>query len=335
MKRANETLVGIVVLGAAALLVAGSIWLSQLRVGGFDQLAEARFRTIGGIKGGSPVLLRGVRIGRVLSIALGDNNWVNVQLAIRADVRVPPRPAAISSSTTLFGDWAVDILGRENLPDDPEVRRQVDEAVAAGPERWPGATLPDIGELTSQAGRIAADIALIASRVEDAFDSTSAARLRGAFLDLSSLSRRMSQIATRQQEALIRIGDNLDTGTASLARTARSLERTVGRADSATNREQLTRILSHTDSVTADLRAVAANLRGLTGVAASQQDALARIVANTDSVMARIERGQGTIGRLASDSTLYTESVGAVRSLREMLQDMRQNPRRYFSFSVF
>ena len=335
MKRANETLVGAAVLGALALLVAGSIWLSQLRVGGFDQLAGARFRTIGGIKNGSPVMLRGVRIGRVLSITLGERNWVNVQLAIRADVRVPPRPAAIISSTTLFGDWAVDITGRDNLPNDPDVRRQVDEAVAAGPDRWPGATLPDIGELTAQAGRIASDIALIASRVEDAFDSTSAARLRGAFLDLSVLSRRMSQIATRQQEALVRIGDNLDTGTASLARTAQTLERTVRRADSATNREQLARILNRTDSAAGDLRDVASNLRGITGTVAAQQAALGRIIVSTDSVMARIERGQGTLGKLASDSTLYTESVGAVRSLREMLQDMRQNPRRYFSFSVF
>ena len=33
MKRANETLVGAAVLGAALLVVAGSIWLSQARFG--------------------------------------------------------------------------------------------------------------------------------------------------------------------------------------------------------------------------------------------------------------------------------------------------------------
>jgi len=335
MKRANESLVGAVVLLAVGILVAGSIWLSQMRVGGTDQIASARFRTIGGLKTGSPVLLRGVRIGRVTAVALGENNWVNVELTIRAEVQVPQRPAAIVSSTTLFGDWAVDIVTDENLPNDPEVVRQIAEARRAGGDRWPGATLPDIGELTAQAGRIASDMALIADRVEDAFDTTSARRLQGAFADLSNLSRRLSQIATRQQEALIRIGDNLDTGTASLARTARSLERTVSRADSATSREQLARILGHTDSITGELQAVAANLRGLTGTAAAQQQALARIIANTDSVLARVNAGEGTIGRLSRDTTLYSESVQAVKSLREMLQDMRANPRRYFSFSVF
>jgi phospholipid/cholesterol/gamma-HCH transport system substrate-binding protein len=335
VRRANESLVGAVVLGAIAVVAAGSIWLSQQRVGGTDQIASARFRTIGGLKTGSPVLLRGVRIGRVTGVALGEQNWVNIELTIRSDVEVPQRPAAVISSTTLFGDWAVDIVTDENLPNDPEIVRQIAEARRAGGDRWPGATLPDIGELTAQAGRIAGDLALIADRVEDAFDSTSAQRLRSAFLDLSNLSRRLSQIATRQQEALIRIGDNLDTGTASLARTAQSLERTVRRADSATNRDQLQRILGHTDTITGDLQQVAASLRDLTGAAAEQQEALARIIANTDSVLMRANAGEGTIGKLSRDSTLYNESVQAVRTLREMLQDMRANPRRYFSFSVF
>lgn len=335
MKRANETLVGGAVLGAVILLVVGSIWLSQARFGRNDQLAEARFRTIGGLETGNPVLLHGVRIGRVETITLGANSWVNVAFRIRGDVRLPPQPAAIISSTTLFGDWGVDIVPPAGLPDDPEVRRQVDEARAAGRERWPGATLPAIGELTAQAGRIAGDIAHIASRVEDAFDSTSASRLRNAFVDLSNLSRRMSLIVSRQSDQLTTIGGSLDTGSASLARGAQALERTLRRADSATSGAQLQRILGHTDSVTADLRQVAANLRVVSGAAASQQAAITRIIQNTDSVLARVEAGQGTLGKLSRDTTLYSESVQAVKSLREMLQDMQRNPRRYFSFSVF
>ena len=334
MKRANEVLVGATVLAALALLVAGSIWLSQMDFGGTRQIAEARFRTIGGLQTGNPVLLRGVKVGRVEDVSLAPNNWVNVRISISDDEEIPVRPAAIISSTTLFGDWGVDLVALSDSLD-PEVRRQLNEAQVAGSERWPGATLPDIGELTAQAGRIAGDIASMASRFEDAFDSTSAVRLRGAFADLSTLSRRLSQIATRQQEQLAVIGENLDTGTAALARGAGALERTLLRADSATNREQLQRILSHADTVTDELRSVARNLRTVSGAAASQQESISRIIQNTDSVLARMEAGEGTLGRLSRDSTLYSESVQAVRSLREMLQDMQRNPRKYFSFSVF
>jgi len=335
MKRANEALVGTAVLGAVIVLVVGSIWLSQARFGRNDQLAEARFRSIGGLETGNPVLLHGVRIGRVETIVLGSNSWVNVGFRIGGEYRLPETPAAIISSTTLFGDWAVDLVPPANLPDDPEVRRQVDEARLAGRDRWPGATLPAIGELTAQAGRIATDLAHIAGRVEDTFDSTSASRLRSAFADLSNLSRRMSLLVSRQSDQLTAIGGNLDTGTAALARGAASLERTLRRADSATSSDQLQRILSHTDSVTTDLRMVAANLRTVSAAAASQQASISRIIQNTDSVLARVEAGQGTLGRLSRDTTLYSESVQAVKSLREMLQDMKVNPRRYFSFSVF
>ena len=319
---------------ALAILVVGSIWLSQARLSGNDQLAEARFRTIGGLQRGNPVVMRGVRIGRVETVTLGANNWVNVAFRIKGEIRIPAHPAAIISSMTLFGDWGVDLETREDSLD-PDVRRQINEAMAAGSDRWPGATLPDIGQLTAQAGRIASNIASIASRVEGTFDSSTAGKLKSAFSDLSNLSRRMSQIVSHQQQSLTAIGANLDTGTASLARSASALERTLSRADSATSREQLQRILSHTDTVTHDLREVAANLRVVSGAAAEQQQSIGRIIQNTDSVLSRIESGQGTLGRLSRDTTLYSESVQAVRSLREMLQDMQRNPRKYFSFSVF
>lgn len=335
MKRANEVLVGGVVLGAILLAVGGSIWLSQASVGRRDVVREARFRTIGGIKKGDPVLRQGVRIGSVEDFKLGANNWVNVSLKLNAAASLPPYPVAIIASTTLFGDWAVQILSRDQPPDDPEVQRQLDDAAKVKPEKLPGATLPDVGQLTAQAGRIASDIALISGRVQDAFDSASAVRLRGAFRDLSLLSRQLASITTHQESTLTRIGLNLDTGTASLARSAIALQRTVLRADSATSRDQLQRIFTHADSITRQLSGLATDLHRISTSAASQDSAFARIIAHTDTIMARIEAGHGTLGMLTRDTTLYHESVVTVQTLRQMLQDMQRNPRRYFSFSVF
>lgn len=335
MRRANEALVGAAVLGAIGIMAAGSIWLSQAKFGARSQLAEARFRSIGGLTTGNPVLIHGVRVGRVEAIQLGRGNWVNVTLKIDGDDSLPPDPTALIVSTTLFGDWGVEIRPRSELPEDPAVERQIADATAAGTDRWPGATLPGIGELTAQAGRIAGDLATIAGRVEDAFDSTSASRLRSAFADLSTLSRRLSTIVLTQQRSLDTIGAHLNTGTASLARGAQSLERTLARADSATSARQLQRILGSTDSVTSELQQVASNLRTVSGAAAAQSAAIGRIIRNTDSILARVEAGEGTLGMLTRDTLLYTESVMAVKTLRDMLQDMQRNPRKYFSFSVF
>lgn len=335
MKRANETLVGAVVMGALVILVAGSIWLSRAEFGARPQVAEARFRNIGGLIKGSAVLVHGVPIGHVQAVNLGAQSWVNVQLKINGGTKLPPQPAAIIAATTLFGDWAVDIVPQAELPDDPEVKREIADALRAGRDRWPGATLPAIGELTAQAGRIAGDIATIAGRVENTFDTSTARRIQSAFYDLSQLSRRMSIIVRSQETTLTAISSNIDTGATSLARSARLLERTLQRADSATGNERLQRILGRSDTVAENLQQVSANLRIVSEAAASQQAAMRHIIANTDSILARVQAGEGTLGRLTRDTTLYTEAAGAVHSLREMLQDMQRNPRKYFSFSVF
>jgi phospholipid/cholesterol/gamma-HCH transport system substrate-binding protein len=335
MKRANEAMVGVAVLVAIAVVVAGSVWLSQLRFGRNDILRDVRVRTIGGLTVGDPVLLRGVPIGRVERVELAASNWVTVGVRLKGSTVLPRRPVALFTPTTLFGDWSIQIISHDNLPDDPEIRRQIDEASRAGPNQWPGAALPDIGQLTAQAGRIASDIALIAGRVQDAFDSSSAARLKSAFSDLSRLSNVLKTIAQGQERTLTRIGSNLDTGTTLLAQSAKAIASTASRVDSATSRAQLAHILSHTDTITADLTAVAANLRSLAAVAASQQQAFERIIARTDSMMARIQAGQGTLGRLSRDTTLYVEALETVRALRTLVQDIQRDPRRYFKFSVW
>jgi len=337
MKRANETLVGASVLVAIAVVVAGSVWLSGARFGRNDILKDVRVKTIGGLSVGDPVLLRGVRIGRVESIRLAPGEWVDVGLRFPAGTALPKDAVALFASTTLFGDWSVQLTSLATLKGgDPDVLKQVTAASVRLPAgTLPGAALPDVGQLTAQAGRIAGDIALIATRVNTAFDSSSAARLRSAFSDLSRLSAVLKTIAQGQESTLTRIGGNIDTGTALLAQSARNLAHAASRVDSATSRDQLQRILSHTDSVTSDLTAVAANVRSLSAAAASQQEAFMRIVSRTDSMLARIQAGEGTLGRLSRDTTLYSESVETVRSLRALLQDIQKNPRRYFSFSVF
>ena len=335
MKRANEALVGASVLIAIAVVVAGSVWLSQARFGPNDFTRQVRVRTIGGLQVGDPVLLRGVRIGRVEGIALAKDDWVTVALRLRGATQLPKSPVAMFQATTLFGDWGVQIVARDNLPADPEVRRLVAEATRPGGDMMPGAALPDVGQLTAQAGRIAGDMALIATRVNAAFDSASAARLKSAFSDLSRLSGVLRTIAQGQESTLTRIGGNVDTGTALLTQSARSIAHAASRVDSATSRDQLQRIFGHADTITADLTNVSGNLRTLAQAAAGERQAFERIVAHTDSTLARLQAGEGTLGRLSRDSSLYVETLETVRALRQLVQDIQKNPRHYFSFSVF
>ena len=58
-------------------------------------------------------------------------------------------------------------------------------------------------------------------------------------------------------------------------------------------------------------------------------------VTNLDDLMGRIEKGEGTLGKLTKDEALYNNLSNASKELDLLLQDFRLNPKRYVNVSVF
>ena len=127
MKRGNEFAVGVAVLAALALVVGGALWLSERDIKGKNEVYVARFRTVGGLGVGAPVTLRGVRVGRVEAIRLARDAWVEAELTVDKEVTLPPRPAVISASNSLFGEWAANIIPLEPLPEGGELLQGLPE----------------------------------------------------------------------------------------------------------------------------------------------------------------------------------------------------------------
>ncbi len=335
MKRENEFAVGVVVIASFAVVVAGALWLSGAHLGKAEAVYTARFRTVGGLSVGTPVVLRGVRVGRVEGIRLASGNWVEADLKIYSGVTLPQKPAVIAASASLFGEWAATLVPQDQLPDDPNIRQAVAETAAGAGTKWPGATLPDIGQLTAQASRIATDIGTVANRVQSAFDSEAVAELRRSIRDFGQVAQRLARVTNEQAEVLGSVGTNLRQGSDLLAHSATDLSATLGRVDSATNRGQLATILNNSAATSQDLRTASANLRDLTEAAHKNQESLIRVLVSADTVMSRIANRTGTLGLLVSDSTLYRETTLTMIQLRQLLSDIQANPRKYFTFSVF
>lgn len=335
MKRENEFAVGLVVIAALALIVIGALWLSGAHLGKAEALYSARFRTVGGLGVGSPVVLRGVRVGRIEAIRLAPGNWVEADLKIYSGVRPPERPAVIAASASLFGEWAATLISSEPPPADPNVRQALAEAQAAGGGKWPGATLPDIGQLTAQASRIATDIGTVAARVQTAFDSQAVSDLRRSIRDFGQIADRLVQVTNEQADVIGDVGANLQQGSEVLADAAEDLHATLGRVDSATNQGQLATILNNTAAASTDLRTASQDLRGFLGAANRNQESLVRVLQAADTVLSRIANRSGTLGLLVADSTLYRETALTMIQLRQLLSDIQANPRKYFTFSVF
>jgi phospholipid/cholesterol/gamma-HCH transport system substrate-binding protein len=68
------------------------------------------------------------------------------------------------------------------------------------------------------------------------------------------------------------------------------------------------------------------------GLVAAQME---RSLAPLESVFNKVDRGQGTLGRLVNDTSLYAELNGAARELRALATDIKANPKKYVTIEVF
>ena len=334
MKRGNEFLVGLVLLLAIAAVVGGALWLSEANIGKRETMHVARFRTVGGLTPGAPVTYRGVRVGRVEAIRLADL-FVEADLKIYQGVDLPARPAVIAASQSLFGEWAATIVPRDQPQDDPNVRLMLDETARPGGDRWPGATLPDVGQLTAQAGRIATDIAAVAQRVQETFDSSAVTELRQSIKDFGAVTNQLVRFTQNQTSRLNQVTGNVERTSEAVLGASQHLDATLARVDSATANGQLQAILDNAAAGSGDLRQASADLRDILSKVRTEDQSIVRSLIAVDSVLTGIQAGQGTLGLLAKNPALHNEAVETMQEMRRLIADIQANPRKYFKFSVF
>jgi phospholipid/cholesterol/gamma-HCH transport system substrate-binding protein len=337
VRRRDELIVGFTVVIALIGVLVGALWLSETTINQVPTYRTARFRTVGGLSAGNPVVVRGVRVGRVSEIRLGEDDWVEAVLEINSIYvdQFPEDGAVIAASASLFGEWQAEIIPRTAPPSDPNVRADLDAAYIAGDDVWPGATLPDIGQLTAQAGRIASDIATVSDRVQTAFDSTAVIQMQSSIRNFAQVTDRINQFAIDQTNAMDSVGASVVAGVDVLSEAATTLGAMVARIDSATSQGEVDTIVQNAAALTGVLRDAVISLQEVVTVIHENQASIQRILQGADSVATRMQAGRGTVGRLVSDSLLYVETTRAVQELRLLVEDIKNNPRKYFKFSVF
>ena len=100
-----------------------------------------------------------------------------------------------------------------------------------------------------------------------------------------------------------------------------SLRRSAGGVERAVAGPELARTVARADTITMSLERTSRTL----------DDAAATLA----TVLGRIERGEGTLGRLSADAALYDNLNAASLELTTLLRDVRANPSRYVDLSLF
>jgi len=59
------------------------------------------------------------------------------------------------------------------------------------------------------------------------------------------------------------------------------------------------------------------------------------VTSKGDALVSKVERGEGTLGKLITQDDLYRRAEKVLTEVEALLADVKKNPARYFKFSVF
>ena len=328
-RRRSDVVVGAVVLLGIALVVLGVIWLKGGGLGREERTVRARVREVGQLLEGSAVKLHGVPIGRVDEIALDPSGGgVIVTMLIDNEVRLPEDPVVLLSPESMFGDWQAEIVPRREF-------EAYDYAEPRTPGVLPGYALPDISRLTQVADEIAQNMKTLSDRFELAFTQETAENVRLAIENIQQVSEQLTGMVGGQERAINEVATNLREATETLGRAAETVQRAFAQIETAVGEDRLVSIVGNverttarTDSLTRELLAMSRDLQA----AAVTADSTLRAVG---AIAAQLERGEGTLGKLLQDTTLFAGLRESSVELQALLRDIRENPRRYITIRVF
>jgi len=333
VKKRPDFIVGLTIIVTLVALVASVLWMQQSDPTRRRQRVVAQFQDVGNARVGNAAVIRGVRAGRIQGIELADDGAVLVHLSLERGAQLPQDPVVLLNESSLFGEWQASIMERAALPGDESVQRQIAAGVAPG--NIPGATLPDIARLTAVAGQIAGDVAEVAGRVDVAFDATAAVELRSSIRNLAVLSSTLAKTVTEHATDLDTLSTQLRGAVRSLNKTAQTTQQIVSRVDSSMTGGDLHRLIADLGAAASELRTTTSTLSQMSKQLAGTQSRLDSFLGSGDAVLAKINSGQGTLGKLVNDSSLYVGGDSLVAAMRGLIAEVRANPKKFVSLKLF
>jgi phospholipid/cholesterol/gamma-HCH transport system substrate-binding protein len=289
----QEVGVGAIVLAGLTLFVVGLFWFSGRSITHKGVIANVVFTNVAGLKQGDPVLVSGVKVGRVARVKFERVGRVTVTLELSGEVRPRTDAAASISSLDFFGTKFVDYFP------------------GSKDEFLPGSSTI-VGTKSQELTDIASGVATRANELlGNATELVSTQLAQDIHNTLIATQRGMTALTDATKGPLV------TQSTQSLA----ALERVMSRLDT---------LLGNANVKTAGLRVdtLTANLQRLTGQ-------LAQTTTTLSDLMAKINRGEGTLGKLATDTVMYGDINKTLESLTRLLDDLRERPGRYLTVKVF
>ena len=295
------------------------------------------FPSIAGLKPGAPVRVAGVEVGSVTGVTFsGDRVEVVMEISRDMQSRVTSTSLASLGSVSLLGEAAVDITASSQGTPVPE---------------WgyvpSGAATGSLTEVTTQAAEGLGELTGLLRDIRSGRGTV------GRLVTDDSLYAQMNAVVAAVEQVVL----NVSEGHGTLGRlandpaAAQALEASLQNLEAVTARMRagegsLGKLLND-DTLARTLTSTITNLDSITGQISRGEGTAGKLISDRelydrlnsmserlDAVMTGLQQGEGTAGQLLQDRQLYDNMNGAIAELRQLVQDIRADPRKFLNVRV-
>ncbi|NOQ26420.1 MAG: MCE family protein [Bacteroidales bacterium] len=304
MKLNKETKIGII----AAIIISCFIWgfnfLKGKNILTTNDSFYAVYSNIGGLEEASPVIISGYKVGVVESIKLHENkqNKIVVKFSLKEDLSIPLNTEAIIYPASLIAGKAIKL----NFSDSKEFHLNGDTLIGTL-EQDLISNLSD--ELIPVKNKIE-NLVVSMDSVLAIFDNQRKENLKNSLDNLEHITNNLSELLDADNSKLAKILSNAESISNNLKN----------------NNEQIAKILTNFSNISDSIEQ--ANIK--TTILNAN-----KTLAEFSQISTKINSGEGTIGMLINNDSLYVNLNNLAADLDSLIIDLNENPKRYVHFSLF
>ena len=296
--KAAELRVGVSVIAALTILIVAILWGKEYSLSTHKQTLQFLFPSAAGLEVGDAVEIAGIKKGRVTKIELSDGQAL-VSISLSDEVKI-------------FSDVTAKILSNELMGSESLVVYPGKSSILLSEERrlrpLPGTPSMTIGEMFTMVGDLAAKTNHVLTALDTTITQVNQTLGNAAMQEALSQSMENVQVLTKDIRTLVEENDNNVLNIlANFEKSSTSLN---------------TLIDTHQTNIDSSLIRFYSSVNKLDMFTSSLND-----------VMAKIDRGEGSLGKLTHDEILYTRLQNIVTSLDTLTVDLKKNMGRYIAAS--
>ncbi len=299
----DEAKLGIVFLLAIITFVWGLFYLKEWRVTGDTYLVDVRLSSAVGVKSSDPILVGGVRIGKVEVVTLDDLTPI-VTLRIDEPYEIPEDSQVEVISRSVMGEKSINI------------RKGISTKMIPPGGIIAGTAAPGISDMFTQVDSVTVNMRDLLKNANILLDPERDKSIKSSLSGFHDLTIELQNALKRESVQINRVMANMD----SLVSNVKDL--------SETERAKVSNTLDNLESTSGRLNAM--------------MDELQTTTTALDNILTRIDRGEGTIGRLLQDDSLYEDVARVfvkmdrlVDNIDRLVVDVNENPGRYVKVEIF